>query len=127
MVFWSDIYPGRASGLRGAEAGEAVRSSRYVFGPFIDFLFLGGGSLLFLPLLLLLPLDPYYSSIGQALFYASFLVNYPHFANSYQLFYRNYRRKAFSGELEASLRTRYLVAGLIVPFALSLFFGKSVV
>lgn len=126
MVFWDDIYPRRAASIRGAEAGEAVRSGRYVFGPFIDFLFLGGGSLIFLPLLLLLPLDPYYSSIGQALLYASFLVNYPHFANSYQLFYRNYRCKAFSGEFEASLRTRYVVAGIIVPLVLSLFFVGSV-
>jgi len=125
-VFWEDIYRGRAASFRGAEASEAVRLERYVFGPFIDFLFLGGGSLLLLPLLVVLPLEAYHASIAQVLLFAGFLVNYPHFANSYQIFYRNYRRKAFSVDLGLSLRTRYVVAGIIVPLVLSLFFVGSV-
>jgi hypothetical protein len=126
MVFWEDIYLGRAAGNRGAESSEANRSGRYLFGPTIDFLCLGGGSLILLPVLLVLPLDPFHASIGQALLYASFLVNYPHFANSYQLFYRRYHRKAFSCDLDATLRARYVFAGIIVPLALSLFFVGSV-
>lgn len=106
--------------------GKAARADRYLIGPIIDFICLGGGSLIFLPIIFVLPLDPYKSSISQGMVFLAFLLNYPHFANSYQIFYRSFLRKAFSKEYQAALRARYVVAGLIVPAALGLFFAVSV-
>ena len=56
----------------------------------------------------------------------SFAINYPHFAHSYQIFYRQFGRKAFGHDYSPMLRARYLFAGVIVPAALALFFTISV-
>jgi hypothetical protein len=55
------------------------------------------------------------------------LINHPHFAHSYQLFYRGYRRKAFTAELGRAMQVRYLVAGLIAPAILVAFCAVAVV
>jgi hypothetical protein len=55
----------------------------------------------------------------------AFLINYPHFANSYQIFYRGFVRKVSSHEYAANLRTRYVIAGIIAPVVLILFFVGS--
>jgi len=48
-------------------------------------------------------------------FYAAFAVNYPHFAYSYQLFYRSYVGRLFGPETEPLNRVRLLLAGIVVP------------
>lgn len=48
-------------------------------------------------------------------FYAAFVVNYPHFAYSYQLFYRGYVGRLFGDETETLNRLRLLLAGVVVP------------
>jgi hypothetical protein len=98
------------------------RPARSFFSPLIDFLCLGGGSLLLLPVLILAIPDTFN---GQALFLAVLLanvINNPHFANSYQIFYRNFRAVAGGAEIDRALRNRYVAAGIIVPVALVLFF-----
>jgi hypothetical protein len=50
-------------------------------------------------------------------------LNHPHFANSYQIFYRNFRRKLMGPDYGPILRMRYFVAGLLVPCILILFFA----
>jgi hypothetical protein len=114
------------AGATGTASGDkAARSDRYIIGPIIDFMFLGGGSLIFLPIIFVLPLDTYKSTITQGILLLAFLLNYPHFANSYQIFYRGFFRKAFSHQYEATLRARYVIAGIIVPAVLALFFVGS--
>jgi hypothetical protein len=48
-------------------------------------------------------------------FYAAFVVNYPHFAYSYQLFYRGFVGRLFGEETELLSRLRLVMAGIIVP------------
>ena len=109
-----------------AAGAGAVCTNRFLFGPIIDFLCLGGGSLILLPIIIALPLGQHKASIAQALVLLSFVINYPHFAHSYQIFYRNFGRKAFGQDYHMVLRARYVVAGIVVPVALALFFGGSV-
>src|SRR5262249_36556371 len=68
----------------------------YVFGPVIDFLCLGGGSLIVCAaLVLFLPQGlPQAQQAGLTALLVT-AINQPHFAHSYQLFYANFRDKAF--------------------------------
>jgi hypothetical protein len=50
------------------------------------------------------------------------LVNHPHFAHSYQIFYRGFRRKALTPALGRNMQARYLFAGLVAPALLAAFF-----
>ena len=56
----------------------------------------------------------------------SFVLNYPHFAHSYQNFYRNFGHKAFGRDYHTVLRARYIVAGVVVPAAMVVFFVVSI-
>lgn len=117
----------RVSGDRAiaAPGGVAARRSagepRYLYGRWTDFLGLGGASLLLAPVLFVLPqkeVGPAFAVVVMAL---SFLINYPHFAFSYQVFYEGFNRKAFGPQYNAGLRARYIVAGIVVPLALVAF------
>ena len=126
MAFREDISPTETKFVRTASDANPARRDRYLLGPFIDFICLGGGSLLILPLIFVLPLEQYQAPIGHAFLFVAFVLNYPHFANSYQIFYRNFHRKAFSKDYQTALRARYIVAGIVVPAALAWFFTSSV-
>ena len=95
----------------------------HLFNPWIDFLGLGGGSMIFLTLILAFyPKDTLARAILAAtmLFLAHF-VNHPHFAHSYQLFYSDFVKKSFSSI--SPIRHRYRFAGIMVPAALATFFA----
>ena len=99
---------------------------RHLFNPWLDFLGLGGGSLIVLALFFLLyPEDELARGILAAsmLFLAHF-VNHPHFAHSYQLFYNGFREKAFSQS--SALGAQYRIAGILVPAALAAFFAFAI-
>lgn len=85
---------------------------------------LGGGSVI--PLLLVAYFWPHGSDTsylaGTTLLIAN-LVNHPHFAHSYQLFYRNFRARAFGNAFNKELRLRYLFAAVAIPALLVTFFG----
>jgi|SRR5579871_6247551 len=102
-----------------------ARRAGYLFGPAMDFMLLGGGSILACVLILLL-LPKGISVPQQAVLITVLmtLINQPHFAHSYQMFYRNYRQKAF-GSYARSLRIRYIFAGLVVPVLLVAFLAGS--
>ena len=123
MAFREDISQADV-GAPGTVAGGAD-ADRFLFGPVVDFICLGGGALILLPIIFALPLGPYKASIAQTMVLLSFAINYPHFAHSYQIFYRSFGRKAFSQEYHAILRARYIVAGIVVPIVLVLFFAIS--
>ena len=112
-----------------APAAKPVRAPAqgYLFGPLFDFFTLGGGSVVICGLLALafpkgMP-GPEEAVLITVLMMA---INQPHFANSYQMFYRNFREKAF-GSYPAALRIRYIVAGLVVPAALIAFLAGTAI
>ena len=125
----STVAPGRAMSDTTIDAPPAPRkperstARRSLFNPWVDFLTLGGGSLVVLAAVAaFMPRDEETRAVLAAtmLFVAHF-VNHPHFAHSYQLFYRGFLHKAFSPA--STLRHRYLTAGIVVPVAIVSFFG----
>ncbi|WP_437327620.1 hypothetical protein [Sorangium sp. So ce381] len=88
----------------------------------IEFLLVGGATLLLFPLAWLarraVGLDAAELAIGFLTFHAASLINDPHFAVTYLLFYKDARRRAFGGAFAPAQRARYIVAGLLVPLAL---------
>lgn len=88
----------------------------------IEFLLVGGATLALFPLAWLLRtavgLDASELAIGFLTFHAASVINDPHFAVTYLLFYKDARRRAFGGVLAPAQRARYIVAGLLVPLAL---------
>jgi hypothetical protein len=113
-----DLLPAMAS---------PAQPRRYLFSPVIDFLCLGGSSLVMIPLAFLTPPENYR---GQILFFmvlVSHAINHPHFAHSYQIFYRDFRAKLLGEQYTPTLRARYTFAGIAVPIMLSLFLGYSTI
>ena len=80
--------------------------------PVLDFLMIGGLSLIVLPIcLLFVPKDQNIFPVSMVMFYLAFVVNYPHFLISYQFLYLD--------NLEEILKDwRLFLAGIIVPVAL---------
>lgn len=105
----------------GLPPAAAPRKAGYLFGPVVDFLCLGGSSLLVLPILALLPAVEFEARLAGLMLLVAHLVNHPHFAHSYQIFYRGYAKKAFSPSLGRAMQARYLFAGLIGPVLLAAF------
>lgn len=110
-------------------AGEPVRRQErsYLFSPVIDFLCLGGGSFIIIGLVWwFLPKGLPRAQTLITTFVLVSLINNPHFAHSYQMFYRNFREKAF-GSYPQSLRWRYVFAGIVMPVTLAVFMAAGIV
>jgi hypothetical protein len=94
------------------------RSSRVA-----EFMLVGGATLLLFPLAWLLRrsvgLDAAEYTAGFLTFYGAYVVNDPHFAVTYLLFYKDARRRAFGRHVTPAQRARYWVAGAVVPGALA--------
>jgi hypothetical protein len=116
-----------ASPRISASFAAASRKSGYLFGPVADFLCLGGGSIIVCGLIaLFLPRGIPSADEATLIVLLMTLINQPHFAHSYQMFYRDFRAKAFGPAYAPGLRRRYVVAGLIVPAALIVFLGGTI-
>ena len=63
-------------------------------------------------------------ALAAGMLFVAHFVNHPHFAHSYQIFYRGFRLKAFSGP--SPLRGRYRFAGVMVPAVLVAFFATTI-
>ncbi len=88
-----------------------------------DVLMAGGASIvLFVLLKIFVAKTADSHSWGAALYYASFLVNYPHFAASYQLLYRDAGTHFFSFRSRPWFALRLWWAGLGVPLLLLSYF-----
>lgn len=105
-----------------AVAPKAATPQKYLYGPVADFLMLGGSAFLILPVLFLVPLE-YEGPVAATMVFVAYLVNYPHFAHSYQLFYRNFGRKVSGSGYDRSLQLRYIFAGIVVPLVMAGFFA----
>jgi hypothetical protein len=88
----------------------------------VEFLLTGGVTLLLLPLAYVyresVGLEQSELFLGFLLFHAAVVINNPHFAVTYLLFYTNARERAFGSSYAAAQRARYLFAGVVVPLAL---------
>lgn len=110
-----------------AERGPAGRREGWLFGPLVDFFCLGGGSLLALMALsFVVPTQELRVSFAVWAIAIAHLLNHPHFAHSYQIFYGGFRGKAFGDTFPPGLRRRYLFAGLVVPLLLAAFLATAV-
>lgn len=99
----------------------------YLLGPAADFALLGGGGAIVVLLTWLLwPAGRETTGLLTGTLVLANVINHPHFAHSYQLFYGGFAAKAFGDQLPASLRTRYLLAGVAAPTVLMLFFAYCV-
>ena len=117
-----------ASSFAAAKRPAHVKPPGYLFGPVFDFLTLGGGSLIACGLIaLLLPKGIPNIQLAVLIIVLMTAINQPHFAHSYQMFYRNFRAKAFGSSYAPSLRVRYVIAGLLVPSALIGFLGGAAI
>jgi len=65
-----------------------------------------------------LGLDRAELSVGFLTFYGAHLINDPHFAVTYLLFYRNVGARSFGAQLPRGQRLRYLFAGFVAPLGL---------
>ena len=105
---------------------ETPKKEKYLFHPIVDFLCLGGGSLLlFVLLAIFIPLEAATPAASVITLGLANLINHPHFAHSYQIFYQNFWQKISKSNPSKNLRIRYVVAGLIVPTTLAGFFSTS--
>jgi hypothetical protein len=105
-----------------ASGAEALSTPAPAALPFVEFLLVGGCTLLLFPLAWLgertLGLDAAELAVGFTTFHAAHLINDPHFSVTYLLFYRNARRRLFGRELAPAQRLRYLFAGVVAPLVL---------
>jgi hypothetical protein len=103
---------------------QSTPQRRALHSPLIDFLLLGGASLFILPLAGLMP----HEYAPHALLFAAFMslwINYPHFAHSYQIFYRDFANKLKGNGYAQHLRWRYAFAGIAVPITMAAAFALS--
>jgi hypothetical protein len=112
----SVAIPGAPSIESGPAPRGATAPNRF------EFWATGGGTLLLLPLCWslqrMLGLDRAELAVGFVMFHAAHVINDPHFAVTYLLFYRDVKRRLTSSELPRAQRLRYLAAGFLVPLAL---------
>jgi hypothetical protein len=103
---------------------NAYRAERRAFrAGLLEFLLVGGATLLLLPLVSCVRyaagLDAGELAVGFLAFHAAYVINDPHFAVTYLLFYRDVKNRAFGKSFEPAQRARYLIAGFGVPVALA--------
>ena len=65
-------------------------------------------------------LDSAELAVGFLMFHGAHLINDPHFAVTYLLFYKDAKRRFFGDAFEPRQRARYWLAGALVPLALAL-------
>jgi hypothetical protein len=98
-------------------------------GGIAEFLLVGGLTPSLLPVAWLLRrwlgLDDAELAVGFVMFYAAHLINDPHFAVTYLLFYKDVRARALGPLFQPAQRVRYVAAGLLAPLALAGWAGSA--
>ncbi len=113
------------------EASGALASSGATVRPssFVEFLLVGGATPFLFPLAWLLRrvvgIDDAEFALGFSTFYAAFVINDPHFAVTYCLFYRNFLGRTFGAAYSPWQRARYVACGVVAPLALAAWAGAA--
>jgi hypothetical protein len=112
----TELAGDRSAGLEASPSVEPARplAIRSLYGPVTDFLLFGGASFIILPLLALVPAHRA-PLVLQISVMVSFVINHPHFAHSYQIFYRDFGAKLAGNGYSRELSIRYFLAGIAVP------------
>ena len=97
--------------------------------PLVEFLLVGGATPLLFALGWVLRrvvgLDAADLAFGFTFFYAAHLLNDPHFAVTYVLFYGKARERGFGRVLPLAQRARYVAAGVVAPAAMLAWAGYA--
>lgn len=105
------LAPSRARGWRGWKRR------------LVELLLVGGITPLLFPLSWLLRrtlgIDSAELAVGFVFFYGAHVINDPHFAVTYLLFYKDGRARAFGDAFRPAQRARYVVAGIVAPLVLA--------
>jgi hypothetical protein len=103
----------------------AVESARMLpkrVASLLEFLAVGGAGVLLFPVLWLLRLvvglDSAELGVGFLMFHAAHVINDPHFAVTYLLFYKGIKRRLLGDTVRGAQRLRYLLVGCVLPLAL---------
>jgi hypothetical protein len=103
-----------AAAPRSPAGGRAA----HLFHPLADFLLVGGVSAVLLPAAWLLDeaeCQAILPALGSAAIVLATLINYPHFAHSYQLLYEGFGAKVFGAASAPCQRLRYAWSGILAP------------
>lgn len=99
--------------------GVGARPASGLRGRLVEGLVTGGATVLLYPLSWLIRrafgLDESEYVTSFFFFYLAFVINDPHFAVTYLLFYRNARQRAFSPALPLAQRLRWIFSGIVAP------------
>ncbi len=91
----------------------------------VELAMVGGLTLLLYPLSWLVrqvvPLDDAELAVGFTAFWGAHVINDPHFAVTYLLFYENGKARALGDAFPPSLRWRWWLSGVVVPLVLGAF------
>ena len=96
---------------------------RALFSPVVDFFLLGAASLFIFPLVMMVfPTEAFLlknvsPAVITTVLLLAYVVNYPHFAYSYQLLYSHFSKKILKTH-EEKLYRRYIFVGIIVPMVM---------
>ncbi len=111
-----------ASAVAEPDANLAIfsRASRRRMMGIAEFLAVGGLSLVILPFAIFAPETSWLGLTGATVagIWLVYVINDPHFAASYLIFYRNIRAKLTGQGIAAGERWRYWSAGVVMPGAL---------
>lgn len=112
------------------------RGKSYLLSPFLDFMMMGGGALIAAGLILYFVPHTNYNVTdieSAAILFGtvsilSYIVNYPHFMMSYQIFYSGFKEKLTRFQATPAIYWRYLISGIFIPAGLlvSLSYGTYV-
>jgi len=113
------------------DAAQPARAFAAWRGRFVEFLLVGGVTLFLFPFAWLcrraLGLDSAELAFGFVTFHAASVINDPHFAVTYVLFYKDGKHRALGAAFTPMQRLRYLVVGVLVPLALAVWAALALV
>lgn len=94
-----------------------------------EFFLVGGGTLVLFPLAWLARMgvgrDPAEDAIDFIAYHAALVINNPHFAVTYLLFYKDAKKRVFGDVYPPLQRARYVAAGLLIPLGLLAWAGSA--
>lgn len=109
-----------------APRAKMAEGRKYLYGPKIDFFLLGGFSIFLLPFLFAMPEKSFLNPLSFIMLALANIINHPHFAHSYQIFYRQFPARLSDQKLGNVAKGRYLLAGIVVPLILAGYFAIGI-